>query len=306
MTGDSKMHLTSCAICGTFNNDYEMFPERLAAGVFNPEVFSARRTPDRNHYKIVKCISCGLVRSNPIAPQEMVEQLYASSGFNYSQEIPSLKKTYGRYLKRLEKYGVEKNEFLDIGCGNGFVLEVALSQGYKNISGLEPSRDAVEKADPTIKPHILCGGLSDTAYRDRTFDTLTLFQIFDHIANPSEFLHNVYRLLRPGGLLLLLQHNVNSWSARVLRERSPIYDVEHNYLYSPKTLSMLLNKHGFGTLETNKVFNTYSLTYLVNILPIPSIIKSNTLELLTRLRIARIDLTVPLGNMYVIARKNIT
>jgi hypothetical protein len=140
------LHATVCAICRTEGNAVELYPANLGREVFNPVLFSARRLPDRVHYRIVKCRTCGLVRSDPVAEAGDLASLYRQSTFDYGDEIANLKRTYGRYLAALAGLGARKGSLLEIGCGNGFFMEMALEQGYQTVSGVEPSRDAVGRA----------------------------------------------------------------------------------------------------------------------------------------------------------------
>ena len=66
-----------------------------------------------------------------------------------------------------------------------------------------------------------------------------LFQVFDHIPDPNLLLRECRRILRPGGLVLALNHNVDALPNRILGARSPIIDVEHTYLYSPATMNAI-------------------------------------------------------------------
>ena len=47
------------------------------------------------------------------------------------------------------------SKILEIGCGNGFLLEVAINQGWKNVSGIEPSIAAINQAKPNIRKKII-------------------------------------------------------------------------------------------------------------------------------------------------------
>src|SRR5260221_2621171 len=103
---------TRCAICGTEGNAAELYPANFDFEALNPTVFSARRLPDRIHYRLVKCRACGLVRSDPIASPELLAQLYAQSAFSYGDEVADLRFTYGRYFAELERYGARKEALL--------------------------------------------------------------------------------------------------------------------------------------------------------------------------------------------------
>jgi SAM-dependent methyltransferase len=297
------LHSTKCPICDTEGNARELYPANFDLAAFNPAVYSARRLPDRVHYRIVKCDRCSLVRSDPVAAPESLAELYAQSSFDYAQEVDDLKLTYGRYLDRLERFGVHKSSLLEIGCGNGFFLEEALKRGYASVSGVEPGKAVVEQACADIRPNIICDVLRPGLFEPGRFDTIAIFQTFDHVSEPGPLLDECSRLLKPGGLLLCLNHNIEAWSAKLLGERSPIVDIEHTYLYSPRTISRLFEKHAFKTLETGSARNTYHLYYLTRLLPLPKTLKRLKLTLLKATRIGSLRLTVPLGNLYIIARK---
>lgn len=106
-----------CSICGPKALKKELYPQNFKMSQINPKIFSARRLPDRLHYRIVKCSQCGLIYSDPILNQNKISHLYNQSLFTYKDRVNDLTKTYGYYLKQLGKYKVKKNQLLEIGCG---------------------------------------------------------------------------------------------------------------------------------------------------------------------------------------------
>lgn len=299
----TELSSTRCAICNTAGNASELYPANFDWQALNPVVFSARRLPDRIHYRLVKCNTCGLVRSDPIAPPEVLARLYAQSNFNYADEVANLKLTYGRYLAKLSKYSAQKGALLEIGCGNGFFLEEALAQGYVTARGVEPSVATVSKANPQVRPHIICDIMRPELFDPEQFDVICMFQVLDHIHNPGALIDECFRLLKPEGLILCLNHNIEAVSARLLKDRSPIIDIEHTYLYSPTTMSRILSDHNFQIKEVGSVSNRYTLHYLVRFAPLPITLKRIVLAFLKGTLMGRIPLSVPLGNLYLIAQK---
>lgn len=270
---------------------------------FNPEVFSARRLPDRIHYRLVKCRTCGLVRSDPIIFPERVAQLYSQSTFTYGAEVGDLSHTYGRYLAKLNRFGAHKGSLLEIGCGSGFFLQEALNQGYGTVRGIEPSQQAIDQAPPRLKSSIVCGLMESGVFHPEQFDVVCLFQVFDHLLDPGALLDECFRLLRPGGFMLCINHNIEAVSARILGEQSPIVDVEHTYLYSPSTMDQIFRNHGFRIRRRGPVWNTYSFGYLVRLVPMPVSLKRRFLDRIKNSRVGRIRLSAPLGNLFLIAQK---
>ena len=252
---------------------------------------------------MVRCNTCELVRSDPVADPDRVADLYHQSSFDYSQEVENLGRTYGAYLARLDRYGATKGSLLEIGCGNGFFLMQARAQGYRDVRGVEPSRSAVELAPTVIRDRLVCAMMGPGLFPDETFDAICLFQVLDHIFDPAALVKTCFDILQPGGFILCLNHNVEALSARLMKERSPIIDIEHTYLYSPDTIRRLFTRFGFQVKEAGGVKNRYSLSYLTRLIPVPPPLKQIALGFLDFIYLGRLPLRVPLGNLYMIAQK---
>jgi SAM-dependent methyltransferase len=294
---------TACAICGTLENADELYPSTLGDEAFTARVFSARRLPDRVHYRVVQCHTCGLVRSDPVLGAEGLASLYRESTFDYGDELDGLRSTYGRALDEVAELVPARAGLLDIGTGSGFVLEIAQDHGWAEIRGVEPSADAVGRARADIRPRIAQDMMGPGLFAPETFDAVSMFQALDHMSDPVGLLEECRRVLKPGGVALAFNHNVTAWSARLLRERSPIIDVEHTYLYSPRTIRALFDRAGFDVISVRAVRNTYSISYLAHLLPLPGAMKSRVLSRLHDSRLGRIETTVPLGNLRLLARR---
>lgn len=300
---DLLLRPTQCAICQVVGNSDVLYESTLTRAAFTASTFSARRLPDLIHYRMVRCRSCGLVRSDPVLDAESLAQLYRVSSFDYGSELDGLRRTYGRAIDELARVTELPGRLLDIGAGNGFVLEVAEEHGWREAWGIEPSEHARHHARPhlreRIKPDVMRPGL----FAPASFEGITLFQVLDHLSDPAAVLTECRELLVPGGAILAFNHNISSWSARLLGEHSPIIDVEHTYLYSPKTMRAIFEKIGFEILSLKPVRNTYSLSYLAQLLPLPRQAKQKLLGALARSRVGSSTWTVPLGNLCLIARR---
>ncbi len=301
---EDALRSTRCAICGTEGHASELYPENFAFSDLTPETFSARRLPDRLHYRIVQCDTCGLVRSDPVANTATLGELYRQSTFDYGSEVDNLRRTYGRCLDRLGVFGVHRGALLEIGCGSGFFLEEAQARGYADVRGVEPSSRAVAQAASGVRERIVCDIMRPGLFADETFDVVCFFQVFDHLPDPAGVLAEACRVLKPGGFVLILNHNIDAFSARLLGERSPIIDIEHTYLFSPATLSRIAQAQKFKVLKTGSVWNRYSLHYLARLAPFPTALKQGVLAFLRRAPVGRLPFAVPLGNLYLLAQKN--
>ncbi|MDQ6778399.1 MAG: class I SAM-dependent methyltransferase, partial [Actinomycetota bacterium] len=157
------------------------------------------------------------------------------------------------------------------------------------------------RSDPVLDPVAMA-----ELHRASTFDyvdAVTPFQSLDHMPDPLALLRESLRILKPGGAILAFNHNVNAYSARVLRERSPIIDVEHTYPYSPSTMRTLFEAAGFLVDRAEPVSNACSAGYLLHLAPIPGNLKRAILARFKRSRLGRVQCTVALGNLSLLARR---
>jgi SAM-dependent methyltransferase len=289
---------TICPICGSFDNSIPIYSSNVSVETLNSDIFSARRLPDRQHYQWVRCISCGLLRSDPILEVDLTK-LYEESSFDYSAEVDGLKKTYWRLVRKALGKGTPTRSIFEVGGGNGFFLEAAKDFGFKRIAGVEPSYAAIDEARVDIKPHLIASMMSSSILKMNSFQVGTMFHTLDHLKDPIQTLKDCLAALEPGGMFIVAVHNERSWSARLLGEKSPIIDVEHTYLYSLKTGIQLFEKAGFISVRSGSYWNDYSLAYVVHLLPISRKFRKLVLGSWVRQMLSRIKIILPLGNMWI-------
>ena len=292
---------TSCCLCGTYDHSVEIYPANFDAKSFSIQVFSARRVPDRRSFRWVACITCGQYRSDPVENLNL-ESLYAESSFDYADESKNLAETYSNLI--VKSLGdVSGKSVLEIGGGNGFVLEALLNLGVTEILGVEPSNHAIESASEAVKPFLIKSMFERGTVPEEAFDCVAMFHVMDHLPNPLETLEGIREALKRGGILVIAVHNVKSWSAKLFKSRSPIFDVEHTYLYSKKSAIALLQKAGFTEISARAYWNVYSLRYLVQLVPLPRALKLKIINGAAGQVLSRISIPVPLGNMVVLGSR---
>lgn len=298
-----------CAICEK-DNSAILYRENFDVKKINSRIFSARRLPDRIHYRMVKCKKCSLVYSDPILEYNKIEKLYKKSFTTYDEHLENLKQTYGFYLLQLEKFRVASYELkkkktfrlLEIGCGNGFFLEEAKRQGY-DVYGVEPGEKSVEKAKKNIKKNIIVDIFKPGQFRKNFFDVICCFQTFDHIPDPNGLLNECYKVLKKGGLVLFFNHDIGAWQNRIMGEKSPIIDIEHTYLFDKQTMRKMFKKHKFKILDIKSAFNIHHLSYWMQLFPIPKGLKLSLITFFDFSRLGRIRLKLNPGNLVLYAQK---
>ena len=133
----------NCPICSTRDYSQKIYEKKLPINLSDAN-FAGRKDPDGYHYEMLRCSQCSLLYASEIYDEEYSNKLYDESSFDYSDELEGLTKSYSNALKEsLKTLKNDKENFLEIGCGNGFMLKEALNLGFKNIKGIARAKSEI-------------------------------------------------------------------------------------------------------------------------------------------------------------------
>jgi SAM-dependent methyltransferase len=293
---------TNCAICDTPGNSKILYDSNISNDSFTVQIFSARRTPDQLRYQWVRCIECGLLRSDPVSKIDL-EILYTNSSFDYSSEVGGLNKTYVKIFKKVMKDTNRVDSVFEVGGGNGFFLEELGKIGIPNLIEVEPSKNAISSAISESKVHFIQNIMKEGLIKEQSQDVSVMFHTLDHLPDPLDTLRLCMSALAPGGKFIAAVHNERAFSSRLLKHRSPIFDIEHTYLYNKATAENLLMKAGFINVGARTYLNYYSFAYILHLLPLPLKFKSLILQNKFGRVLSKIKVWLPLGNIYIYGTK---
>lgn len=292
-----------CAICGKKQQTEVLYNPTLKEKKVSSYIYSARRFPDRLHYRILKCNKCGLIFSSPIFNPSQIAKLYKDSSCGYGEQIPFLAKTYLELFERIKCDLPENPKVLEVGCGNGFFLKELKRWGINNLHGVEPSRKMVSLAGNYLKRRIKVSIFKKGLFPENSFDIILCFHTLDHLTDPNEFIQESLSLLKKGGVVLVVVHDTEGLSVKLFKESSPIFDIEHIYLFNKKTLADIFNRQGLEVIKVFDVKNTYPLSYWLRMSGFPLFFKIIGQKILKMLMLSKIPLSLASGNIGIVAKR---
>ena len=152
------------------------------------------------------------------------------------------------------KHGMQ---FLDYGCGPGFLVEKILAKRLR-CYGVDGSAKAVELVNLRFKNSEDWMGavaVSDSRlpFPDSTFDLITCVETLEHVleAQLPTVAEEVHRLLKPGGIALFTApNNENLLNNHVYCPfcETSFHKVQHLRSFSEESLRALVESQGFRTL----------------------------------------------------------
>jgi SAM-dependent methyltransferase len=163
-----------------------------------------------------------------------------------------------RALDYIEQLMSRKGTILDLGCFCGTFLHAATQRGWASY-GIEPLVGPAIYARAKFGLNVITDTLRDDTFPLEFFDVVTAFQVFEHLPDPLWELARIWRILKPGGLLVVEVPNIDTVWVRLLGKRHRHFVTDHLYFFSPQTLDALLERAGFTVLKVQAWPRTLSL-----------------------------------------------
>lgn len=164
-----------------------------------------------------------------------IETMYPE---DVNNDYPSLlcKHLFDSFLK---SYSGKKVNFLDIGSGRGTHLNNFRSHLEGNFHGIDLEKTEIPGA--SIQS---CNLENDSLpYDDGFFDIVFSKSVIEHVKNTDNFMKEIYRVLKPGGILILMAPD---WQSQM---KNFYDDFTHVRPFTKKSFESLLNVYNFDNAQ---------------------------------------------------------
>jgi 2-polyprenyl-3-methyl-5-hydroxy-6-metoxy-1,4-benzoquinol methylase len=203
-------------------------------------------------FAVVQCQDCGMCFTNPRPSARSIGQFYPARyrphrirrhrRRGWLRVLPSGWRP-GKEQQTLPWHG--QGRLLDFGCGGGAFLQRMHRLGWQVI-GIDSSVAAVDQVRTRLGLPALVGSLPHSELEAESFDVITMWQALEHVHTPMRVLREAYKLLAPGGQLVVLVPNIDSLPFRWFGSAWYGLDLpRHLTHFSPWTLQLMLERAGF-------------------------------------------------------------
>jgi SAM-dependent methyltransferase len=173
----------------------------------------------------------------------------------------------------LEKFrtGLKPSEthFLEVGCGEGFLLAHALRRGWK-VKGIDFNDYAIKKFNAHIAEHVIFGDaysiLDNMLCSGKTFDFCVMQNVLEHVLNPENLLQNIKKILKPSGVIMFIVPNdysplqMKALELGIISEETWWTPPQHLSYFNIKNGTAFAKSLGFSIKD---VFSTFPIDILL-------------------------------------------
>ncbi len=153
-------------------------------------------------------------------------------------------------FRRIKEW-FNQGTLLDIGCGGGELAEYIHGELY----GIERNRIKAEIAKTKSYREVIIGDAEeDLPFSNNYFDTVVCTEVLEHLLDPRKALKNIYRILKPGGLLLVSVPNPQGLRRFLFDFHDEFIGLKdegdiHYHYGTAKQWQILFEKEGFKTMH---------------------------------------------------------
>jgi len=202
-----------------------------------------------------RCVVCDLYQKGLPPSDAAYESDYHD---DYQRQLPRKLTTAGVRLSAVARtIDVSRPRMLDIGCSIGATVEMAQQIGW-DAEGVDVSETAVAKCRSRgLRCHRMDG--IRLPFDDESFDVVTSWHVIEHVENVQQTLNEWYRVVRPGGVMVLETPDAGYLKARLKGAAyQKFWAPEHIYTFRKHNLQPFLERAGFEILP-NPVWAQVSL-----------------------------------------------
>lgn len=155
------------------------------------------------------------------------------------------------------------SSILDVGCGTGILLQqlLQLDKGLR-LHGIDIAPEMVKTAQAKFDEGAVIikqGTAHSLPYKNDSFDFVACATSFHHYPHPENSLREIFRVLKTGGKLVLLDPFTNGFLREAICQTlNTLYKEKDTNLFTREKLYSMFQKAGFSHIE-QKTYLYYKL-----------------------------------------------
>jgi SAM-dependent methyltransferase len=228
---------------------FELTDAPVSIGIQWPSVDGAKSC-QRGDLRLSFCSACGFIWNQAFDACRLEYSQRYDNSLDYSPVFQEYAKSIARRL--IGTYNIRKKQVIELGCGKGHFLTLLCEEGDNRGLGFDPSYEGVRIQSPAQITYIQ--DFYGPKYIHHLGDLICCRHVFEHIANPTEFLSLVRQVIgeHPSTVVYFEVPNV-----RFILEQLSIWDIiyEHCNYFGKESLAAIFRRCGFTVLRLEETYS---------------------------------------------------
>lgn len=215
------------------------------------------------------CKSCAFVWNSRFEPEKMEYAPGYENALHFSPSFQTFATELAEHL--VKTYDLKGKHIVEIGCGDGHMLDLMSQQGVATATGFDPSMlgketPFTEREGVTIEPSYFT-----SENLNRSFDAILCRHVLEHLENPVDLLRDIRKAIGDKKIPIYFEVPNAEWMLKSVSLWDVIY--EHVGYWSAPSIMRAMVEAGF---EPKNVRQGYSDQFLmIEALPATATPKTN-------------------------------
>lgn len=245
------MAIRLCPLCNTNNASIEL--------EYEPRDFDQCILAKQSLVKV--CRLCGMIYTDHGIDDVSIKSFYetyslysgSDAGFGTGGSTFADIGRYNWYTTLLKESGISNNALIcDLGCGKGGFLEYLRQLGFLQLRAVEVDPRCVDFARRTYGIDARQGSTDAIPFSNESIEVIVAAQVMEHIGDVRRSFGECWRVLKPGGLLLIEVPDASRYAETRLHDFAWVALMEHVNHFTPKTMERMLQNSGFSLVTASK------------------------------------------------------
>lgn len=151
----------------------------------------------------------------PTQPSKMLFYESIAHSFDSVVNMYDTRKRVSVIFSELLPPDITGKQFLDAGCGTGWVSAEAAARGAQ-VTSMDMGPELLKEVAKKAKTKTVVGSILEMPFADNSFDIVVSTEVIEHVTEPLKAIQEMHRVLKPGGVVVITTPNAFwHWAIRL-------------------------------------------------------------------------------------------
>ncbi|MEM1003758.1 MAG: class I SAM-dependent methyltransferase [Pseudomonadota bacterium] len=211
-----------------------------------PDAAAARAAP-AGTVDLKLCPETGFIWNGAFDPARMVYAPGYENALHFSPKFQAFAEELAAGL--VERHGLKGKHVVEIGCGDGHMLDLMAKNGVANATGFDPSMEG-QQTPFTARDNVeIVGEYFRSDQLDRPFDAILCRHVLEHVDAPVPLMTDIRRAIGDRDVPIYFEVPNAGWMLDAVSMWDVIY--EHVGYWSAPAITTLFHRTGFEPISVS-------------------------------------------------------
>lgn len=237
---------TRCPLCGgdAIHNVLHVPRAPIVCNQLLADV-AAARAAELGDIRLAVCADCTLVFNRSFSEERITYAAGYENALHYSPKFRDFARSLCANL--VARHDLQGRDVVELGCGDGYVLDLMITSGVRRATGFDPSMAGVASPFAVREGVEIVPEYFRASHLDRSFAFLLCRHVLEHLPHPASLVKDIRAAVGDDGSGVYFEVPNAQW----ILEDVSLWDViyEHVTYWTPASLETLFRRAGFAPIS---------------------------------------------------------